>query len=298
MVNNDVFTPFLREHQLPQAYLGSALKWFTPMGESIARHHINAGRPIIVGINGCQGSGKTTLADFLAAWLSHTFGLKTLALSLDNFYLTHGQRQTLATDVHPLLATRGVPGTHDVSLMQTTLQALTQSGHVKVPVFDKSMDDRAPEADHKSINAPVDIIILEGWCLGARAESPDDLITPINSLETNCDVDGIWRSYVNQQMADFYPPVFDLIDIQIMLKAPSFDCVYRWRLEQEQKLASRSDTTNTRIMSAADIEQFIAHYQRLTEHILKTMPQNAHFLFHLDNDRQIQSLDTPCEVIL
>jgi len=114
----------LERHQLPPAYLRYAQKWFDPLAEWLAGHQFGAKRPLLVAVNGCQGSGKTTVCDYLAALLEADHGCRVVALSLDDFYLTRAQREVLARSVHPLLATRGVPGTHDMQLLEQTLEAL------------------------------------------------------------------------------------------------------------------------------------------------------------------------------
>ena len=58
---------------------------------------------------------------------------------------------------------------------------------------------------------------------------------PVNTLETGEDPQGTWRRYVNRQLRLGYPELFSLVDAWIMLKAPSFECVFDWRLEQERR---------------------------------------------------------------
>lgn len=288
---------FITRNSLPEHYLQQASIWFDPIVETLVKHHFSAGRTLVVGINGCQGSGKTTLADYLCTCLQNR-GLKAVAISIDDFYLTRKQRQQLATDVHPLLSTRGVPGTHDLELALDTLQQLSQnSGDVKIPKFNKAQDERLPEELWSRVETPLDIIILEGWCVGITAEAEESLLEPMNELELVQDPNAEWRSYINQQLVTNYPELWQLIDRLIMLQAPSFSCVYNWRLEQEQKLAARSDLTdsssNNHIMTAEEIKQFIQHYERLTRHSLKYLPQNCQHLFQLTNKRQVAAYLTP-----
>jgi len=288
---------FITRNSLPEHYLQQASIWFDPIVETLVKHHFSAGRTLVVGINGCQGSGKTTLADYLCTCLQNR-GLKAVAISIDDFYLTRKQRQQLATDVHPLLSTRGVPGTHDLELALDTLQQLSQnSGDVKIPKFNKAQDERLPEELWSRVETPLDIIILEGWCVGITAEAEESLLEPMNQLELVQDPNAEWRSYINQQLVTNYPELWQLIDRLIMLQAPSFSCVYNWRLEQEQKLAARSDLTdsssNNHIMEAEEIKQFIQHYERLTRHSLKYLPQNCQHLFQLTNKRQVAAYLTP-----
>jgi D-glycerate 3-kinase len=279
---------FLQRNQLPDSYLDSAKKWFTPL---VAEFKNPQNPAIIIGINGTQGSGKSTLADYLCTMLGEQ-GLNCVSLSLDDFYLTRAERETLAAEVHPLLKTRGVPGTHDVALALQTIDSLRKgTGETLIPRFDKSTDDRHLEADCDLVSGPVDVIIFEGWCVGAKPQPEAALAKPVNSLESERDADGIWRNFFNRALTTDYQPLFDKVDKLIMLRAPSFDAVFNWRLEQEQKmiarLAEQNNTDRSGVMSQAQIAEFIAHYQRITEFSLAEMPSRADHLFQLDAQRQI-----------
>lgn len=296
---------FLHEQQLPADFLEVIKSRYAPLAQKLAANQSHAGRPLLIGINGSQGSGKSTLASLLRLLLTETFKLKSIALSIDDFYLTRQSRLALAQTVHPLLATRGVPGTHDVTLMQSTLQRLAHDhGEVQIPRFDKARDDRYPQAQWDTVTAPLDVIIVEGWCMGTPAQPEEALKQPFNNLEAHEDPDAIWRRYVNRQINEQYTALYQTMDIWIMLQAPSFDCVYRWRLEQEQKLASKLRQNKThamqqnRLMSAEQIDHFIQHYQRLTEHSLKKLPASVNYLFQLDPARRIIAASEPRPVAL
>lgn len=278
---------FLVQHQLPPAYLDSALKWFAPVGELLAEHQVGASGALLVGVNGCQGSGKSTLCDFLCHWLGAEHGLRAVALSLDDFYLTRAERRELAASTHPLLATRGVPGTHDMGLLLETVDALTAGESVQVPRFDKSVDDRMPASSLPTVEGPLDLVLLEGWCMGATAQADAALQAPLNRLETEEDADGRWRRFVNDALASAFPPLYERVDEWIMLQAPSFDCVFSWRLEQEEKLRSSSD--GKAIMSEAQVARFIQFYQRITEQCLRDLPRRVNHLFRLDGRRHVES---------
>ncbi len=296
---------FLRQQRLPPSYEETVNTWYLPLAGRLAGHHAGAGRPLLVGLNGSQGSGKSTLAALLVQLLADVHGLRAIDLSIDDFYLSRRSRQALASQVHPLLATRGVPGTHDVSLLLETLQQLTQgTTTVAVPRFDKASDDRCPESEWLAVSAPVDVVIIEGWCLGVPAQRGEALHRPVNDLEAAEDPDGRWRRYINRQIHGQYQALYDLVDIWIMLQAPSFECVYKWRSEQENKLADclreqdRDIYGETRVMSDQQLSRFIQHYQRLTEHALAELPGQVHYLFRLDDDRRIIALERPRPVSL
>jgi D-glycerate 3-kinase len=301
---NQVLQTFLARHRLPPQFLHLVDAWYAPLAEQLALHHAMAGRPLLVGINGSQGSGKSTLASLLALLLTQFYQLRIVQLSIDDFYLTRESRRLLAENIHPLLATRGVPGTHDLPLMRETLEQLfRKSGEIPIPRFNKAVDDRHPVDQWECASAPLDLVIIEGWCLGTPAQSEAALQKPVNDLEAREDSDATWRRYVNRQISEYYEPIYQMVDLWIMLQAPSFDCVYRWRLEQEQKLADKLDQAGNpaarkRVMSAQQIARFIQHYQRLTEHTLEQLPGRVNYLFQLDQERRIINSTEPRKVLL
>jgi D-glycerate 3-kinase len=281
---------FLEQHQLPFAYLQDAQRWFAPLADSLVLHRRGATGPIVVGVNGSQGSGKTTLCAYLCARLEAGYGLRAIALSLDDFYLTHAARRELGASVHPLLATRGVPGTHDMALLNETLDtllALDDGVAASVPRFDKSRDDRRPPADWDQVEGRLDLVLLEGWCLGVRPQTSAQLLRPVNTLESDEDPNAFWREHVNNALQRDFLPLYRRMDCWVMLQAPSFDCVYRWRLEQEQKLARLTAGAKPGVMSERQVARFIQHYQRLTEHGLASLPATVDYLYTLDDRRRI-----------
>ena len=284
---------FVTRHTLDSAFLPMAQTWFTPLAHSLADLQQRANRPMLVALNGCQGSGKTTTADFLCTSLAAEHSLQTVCLSLDDFYLTRAERETLATSVHPLLKTRGVPGTHDMALLRQTLERLLDAepgAVVAIPRFDKSVDDRHPQCDWGSVTTPVQLVILEGWCLGALPQSPDVLSLPLNELERDEDPGGQWRDYSNDILRREFQPLYALVDHWVMLRAPSFDCVFAWRREQERKLAATlSPERAAMLMDDAALRRFIQHFERFTRQCLDTLPNNVNYLFRLNEHRQITS---------
>ncbi|MEX0738812.1 MAG: hypothetical protein WD071_05680 [Pseudohongiella sp.] len=272
---------------LPPQWIEDAVRYFAPLAEEIGEQYAAQHGTLVVGINGAQGTGKSTLAKALALMLENRLNLTTTVLSLDDFYLSHAARQQLGQSVHPLLVTRGVPGTHDVNLAMETVHRLRSStGDVALPGFDKSRDDCVARAHQQQARAPRNIIILEGWCLGVQAQTDAQLHDAINALELNEDTDGRWRHFVNQRLADDYQALFACIDYLVMLKAPSFDCVLEWRSLQEAKLAAGTHTGN-KIMTPDAISRFIQHYERLTRHGMETLPALADRVLHLDADHRI-----------
>lgn len=245
----------------------------------------------IIGVNGAQGAGKTTFGTLLKVVLEKALDLKLVQFSIDDIYLSHAERQKLAEEVHPLLATRGVPGTHDVKLGEDTLDALCKAGAkdiTLIPRFNKAMDDPYPRSEWEQFMGRPDVIIFDGWFMGAVEQKETDLLTPVNALEREEDPYCVWRRYVNSQLKDNYKSLFNRLDLLVMLKVPSFDKVYEWRALQEEKLRIKTQgQKNLRVMSDEELNRFISHYERLTRHILSEMPSRADVLFSVSNDHRI-----------
>lgn len=289
---------FCTQEKLPDSYKTIAEAYFFPLADEIIQEQKKnqTNQPLIIGINGSQGSGKSTLAMLLSQIFNVLNGMNVANLSIDDFYKTKEERKQSAVDIHPLLSTRGVPGTHDIDLLNATLKQLSLTGiEASIPRFDKSTDDRHVKSEWGVINTPVDIILLEGWCVGARPQTQQQLNQAINTLEEREDPKGIWRNHINQVIVKDYLPIFERLDKLIMLKAPSFNCVYNWRQKQEDKLkAKRTDNktlsvNSSGIMNTVELQRFIQHYERLTVDMLSTLPQYADTIFTLNSDHTVST---------
>jgi D-glycerate 3-kinase len=243
---------------------------------------------VVLGICGAQGSGKSTLAAALAVELEAR-GKRCAVLSIDDFYRTRAERKRLASTVHPLCITRGPPGTHDIALALEVLDALQAGRPVRLPRFDKARDDRRAARDWPSAPSHCDVIVFEGWCLGARAQSGEALLQPVNGLEAGQDPDGTWRRYVNAALAGPYQDLFARIDRLVLLAAPGLEVVEGWRLQQEQELRAANGGQGG--MDAAQIARFVAHYERITRHVLAEMPGRADLVVWLDAARRVVAMD-------
>lgn len=234
----------------------------------------------VLGVAGAQGTGKSTLAHQLALMLSVN-NVSALVLSIDDFYFTKQERERLAKKVHPLLRTRGVPGTHDMKLMADVIAAMKLGKTASLPVFDKATDDRRKEK--RAVSSPVEVLIVEGWCLGARPQAQDQLQQAVNALEAEEDEKAVWRSYVNRQLeSEAYQRVFAQLDRLVFIKVPSFQKVLDWRWRQEQQL--RGNAGDGQPMELPDIKRFIMYYERLTRHMIRHLPADADLVFNLNND--------------
>lgn len=256
---------------------------------SLARNRLKDQAGLVVlGVSGAQGSGKSTLAAALHQEMTAA-GVPTVTLSLDDIYRTRAEREQLAATIHPLLITRGVPGTHDVALGLRTIDALARGEPVRLPRFDKARDDRRPADQCDMAPAGTRLLVFEGWCVGARAQDPAQLAQPINALEAGEDHDGRWRHHVNAALAGDYPALWSRLHALAMLRAPGFASVLHWRQQQEAALRATAGQAPG-VMSDAEVARFVAHYERLTRHLLIDLPTIADLILDLDNDRHMTGI--------
>ena len=248
-------------HPPPPGFDGSLVA--SALDEALA-----AGRRTpVLGIAGLQGSGKSTLAAQVAA-LGRLRGLNVAVVSLDDFYLGRERRRQLAREVHPLLATRGPPGSHDLPLALATMACLSDGVGVALPRFDKLGDDLAPRAQWPMIEGRCDLVILEGWFLHTPPQDAAALQDPLNELERQEDADGRWRQYCNEALARDYPPLWQSVDVLWFLQGPGFDVVPEWRWQQEQTLQAAEPSRHA--MSRLEIERFVQFFERVSRQALRT----------------------------
>lgn len=248
-----------------------------------------ARRPYLMGLSGLQGSGKSTLARVIRTQ-AESRGIPTEVLSLDDFYYSRSDRELMAREIHPLLRTRGVPGTHEIELLMSVLAGLPNASDklpVPYPRFDKGRDTRLPPSRWPKVTRPPKLVILEGWALGIRPQTAAALAAPVNELERTEDPDGTWRHWVNKQLRG-YQPLWRKLDALIVLQAPNWDVVRRWRSEQEQMLIARHAPL---AMDDKAMERFLAHFERLSRHALATLPQLADSCVEYDTERHVIGLN-------
>ncbi|MEO8365724.1 MAG: kinase [Pseudoxanthomonas sp.] len=237
----------------------------------------------VFAIAGLQGSGKSTLAAQIAD-LAQSRGRRVAVLSIDDFYLTRSRREQLAHDIHPLLASRGPPGTHDLELAAATLDGLLAGRRTKLPRFDKLADQRAPMTQWPIIEGNCDLVLLEGWFLKTPAQQAHELHTPINALERDEDPDGTWRHWCNAALARDYPALWERIDELWWLQGPSFEVVPDWRWQQEQSLQAADPRRDA--MDRAQVARFVQLFERVSRQALRSLPAIAERTITLDAQRQ------------
>ena len=249
-------------------------------------------KPYIVGLAGGQGTGKTTISSLISIILKKYFKKNVFRVSIDDFYKTRKDRSKLSKSIHPMLMTRGVPGTHDLKLMQTFFKNVKQKSFrsIKVPKFDKSIDDRYPKKNWYNVNKKPDIIIFEGWCVGAKAEENKSLLKSINEMEKNRDKKLIWRKYVNAQLKTNYKKLYSQLNSLVYLKAKDFSLLQKWRLKQENKLKLKSKkNSKNKIMNKNEVLEFMQTYQRVTENMFKKAPKYASIIMNLNSNHIIKT---------
>jgi D-glycerate 3-kinase len=250
-----------------------------------ANYATGDGQPRVYGITGLQGCGKSTLAGQLSQEGAMR-AVEVVVLSIDDFYLTRRERQSLAKRVHPLLATRGPPGTHDLTLACDTLDALkafTEGDCLALPRFDKLADTRLPRAQWPRVRRKPDLVIFEGWFLKVPPEPEALLALPLNALERDEDSDGRWRRDCNAALAA-YEPLWQRIDRLLWLRGPGFDSVLEWRWQQEQTLQAASPGRNS--MTRAQVERFVLYFERVSKQAQRSLADIADVIIDIDEKRQ------------
>ncbi len=246
----------------------------------------NARRPLVIGLAGAQGSGKSTLATLLVEQLARS-GYCCAGVSLDDFYLSRAERRRAASAIHPLFVTRGPPGTHDIARALDFMSAIREGRRTRAPVFDKASDEPRAEDAWRDIPQGIDVLVFEGWCIGARPQPFAALASPVNMLELNYDARGEWRRTANDALAGAYRDLFETVDSLVYLRAPSFKIVQRWRCEQEKSLHSGNLAAfEPGRMTAQEISFFIQHFERITRWMMDDLPARAMLTIQLDEKRR------------
>ena len=251
-------------------------KFYIPMSFWIERKYKKKGKTLFLGVSGGQGSGKTMVTEILKIILKKFFKRQIHVSSIDDFYKTLEERNKMSNKIHSLFKTRGVPGTHDINLVKKFFNFIKKEKFrkIKLPKFEKARDDRLKKKYWHNLKKKPEIVILEGWCVGAKPQSNSLIRKPINILEKYEDRDLIWRKHVNEKLKKEYKKLFAMIDYLIFMKVPNFNMVFKWRLLQENKLRKKS-YLKTKVMSYNEIKRFIMFYQRITLQMIKDLSKSA-----------------------
>jgi len=264
---------------------------YIPISFWIENKYKKKGKTLFLGFSGGQGSGKTTVAGILKIVLKKFFKRRIHVSSIDDFYKTLEDRNKMSNEIHPLLKTRGVPGTHDINLVKKFFNFIKKEKFrkIKLPKFEKARDDRLKKKYWHSLKKKPEIVILEGWCVGAKPQSNSLIRKPINILEKYEDRDLMWRKHVNEKLKKEYKKLFAMIDYLIFMKVPNFNMVFKWRLLQENKLRKKS-YLKTKVMSYNEIKRFIMFYQRITLQMIKDLSKSASVVMLLKKNHEIKKV--------
>ena len=164
---------------------------------------------------------------------------RVATLSIDDLYLPRAQLRALASahPDNPFLRGRGLPGTHDIPLGLSLLRSLkdinrTRADDIRIPRFDKSLfdgeGDRLPESEWTPVQGPLDVVLLEGWCVGFYPQSQQYIEERINEvpavLDGTLDTSAYSLEHVldmNQRLAE-YIKWWDLFDICVQVRSRAF----------------------------------------------------------------------------
>ena len=270
--------------------LGKYNSFYLPLTNWIYNQYKKDKTIKIIGLSGGQGAGKSTITSIIKFILKEKYDLNLCVFSIDDFYKTKKERIEMSKKLHPLFLTRGVPGTHDVRLINKTLESLKSNNFkpVNIPKFDKATDDRMKKKRWNKVKEKPSIIIFEGWCVGARHQNNRTLKKPINVIEKKYDISLEWRKRINDYLKHDYKRLFKKIDKLIYLKAPNFDHIFKWRLHQEEKLKLTSKNKN--IMSKQQIKRFIMFYERITKQMMKDYSKTSDLTVFLDNKHRSKKI--------
>ena len=270
--------------------IGKLNKFYLPLSEWIYSIYSKDFKTKIIGLSGGQGAGKSTITGILKLILKKKYGLNICVFSIDDFYKTKNERLRMSKKKHPLFITRGVPGTHDITLLNQTIRKLKQKKFrtVLIPKFDKSKDDRYRKNKWQKIKIKPDIIIFEGWCVGTTHQNNNELKRPLNLIEKKYDENLKWRKTVNNLIKKRYKNIFNKIDKLVFLKVPDFNYIIKWRWLQEQKMKLTTKTKKT--MSKTEVKEFIMFYERLTKHMIKNYSKISDLTIFLDKKHRSRKM--------
>ena len=269
----------------------SLKKIYIPMSFWIESKYKKKGKTLFLGFSGGQGSGKTTVTGILKIILKNFFKREIYVSSIDDFYKTLKDRKKMSYTIHSLFKTRGVPGTHDINLIKKFFVLIKRKKFkkFKLPKFDKSIDDRIKKKYWFNLKKRPEIVILEGWCVGAKPQPHILIKKPVNDLEKIEDRNLIWRKFVNKKLKNEYKKIFAKIDHFIFMKIPNFKMVFKWRLLQENKLRKKLDAKK-KIMSYNAVRRFIMFYERITLQMTKDLSKSASVVMLLKNNHEIKKI--------
>ena len=259
-------------------------KIYIPLSYWIENKYKKKRKTLFLGLSGGQGAGKTTVAGTLKIILNKFFKRRIHISSIDDFYKTLIERNKMSRKIHPLFKTRGVPGTHDINLLNRIINNIELGNlkNIKIPIFSKNLDDRLKKTI--KISYIPDIIIIEGWCINTSPLPRKILMKSINIIEKKFDKNYVWRQYYNNQLKNYYKDLFLKLNFNIFLKVPNYKKIFKWKQLQEKKLSKNN------IINQKKLKYFIMHYEKITKWMIKRMPLISNLVIFVDNDQKIKKI--------
>ena len=235
-------------------------------------------------IAGSQGSGKSSLSKLIKLYFEKFCYKSVVIISMDDFYLSKSQRTQLSKNIHPLFLTRGVPGTHDLELMNKKIkQIFNKEFPIYLPIFDKVSDTR--KRTYKKV-LKADVIVFEGWCAGAQPVDLNYLQKNFNNLEKHKDKNFIWRNSYNKYLNQ-YQKLFSQFNFYIYFQFNQWDHVLNWKYKQELELRDKKKDLGLKKY----LREFIQYYEKVSKWMHLKVPKYCNILIKLDANQKIKSIN-------
>ena len=235
-------------------------------------------------IAGPQGSGKSSLSKLIKLYLEKFYDKSVIIICMDDFYLSKKQRTQLSKNIHPLFLTRGVPGTHDLGLMNKKIkQILNKEFPIYLPIFDKVSDTR--KRTYKKV-LKADVIIFEGWCAGAQPVNQNYLQKNFNNLEKHKDKNFIWRNSYNKYLNE-YQKIFSKFNYFIYFQFNHWDHVVNWKYKQELELRDKKKD----LALKKYLKEFVQYYEKVSKWMHLKVPKYCNILIKLDTHQKIKLIN-------
>lgn len=266
-----------------------------PLATRLAAQQQELKRPLVQGILGGQGTGKTTLAAALTQILS-CMGLRCIGISIDDLYKTYAERRELR-ERDPRLDRRGPPGTHDVNLGIQVLDQLRQTAQInsqttiEIPRFDKSAYGGAGDRTTPETTTGADIILFEGWFVGAQPVDPAIFVSAPDPIRTEADRQFAIDMNTNLQN---YLPLWQRLDSLIVLYPADYRFSKQWRQQAEQEAIAAGATG----MSDAEVSEFVDYFWRALhpELFITPLMRNAELVdlvVEINSEHQLDRIYSP-----
>ncbi|KAI1314852.1 hypothetical protein EDD11_001628 [Mortierella claussenii] len=263
-----------------------------------------ASKPLIVGLSGPQGIGKTTITNKLISTLSNApHNLRVFAFSTDDLYLPF-KEQTALSNKYPdnkLIEFRGLPGTHDIQLGASTFHTICEANEemythsdlatsvsVPIPTYDKALHsgrgDQAPRAQWPQADAPFDVILFEGWSLGFKSIRDSQKLLKVYEQHSTFPPFYLGRhsfssvELVDQFLEAYESEWYNYLDVFVHLSSPNLETIFKWRAEQERDLWAKKGSG----MSEEQVREFVSRFMPAYELYLERLKREN--LFKDDKD--------------